>query len=534
MSMMARHRKLVERLENELETSPGRYRSKLLALALLGYAVLLGLLVLAFGLSFGLVTLLLLTSPMLLLKLAKIIWIPLLFGWLLLRALWIRFTPPEGYWLAAGEAPQLQAEVEQLRQAAGAPRLDGILIDDELNAAAISLPRFFGLFGQRHYLLLGLPLMQLLSAQELRAVIAHEFGHFGGRHGRFGGWIYRVRASWERLLAALDNGDNLTGKLLGKFFRWYSPYFNAYSYALARRNEYEADAVAARLAGAEVAGQALVRVHLASTHLQTRFWPGIESRLHDMSEPPARLHQEMAESLRQMQPDDATQLQQLATHLGDPDDTHPTLAQRLAALQVPLTLASPPPHSAAEVWLGQLLPVLEAQFDAAWQAAAAEDWQHTHGLFQEGKTRLAELEARAQLTPSEVVEQAMLTVRLHPDCDAINLYRQALTRAPEEAELYLHLGACLLHEGEREGLAHLAEAMRRDVRCEIDALEQMYHFHRERHEDAALDAVMQPMPAGKPTCTRAAPSSVRTHCKPMHWMRPHVPALSPCLPRLIG
>lgn len=177
MSMMARHRKLVERLENELETSPGRYRSKLLALALLGYAVLLGLLVLAFGLSFGLVTLLLLTSPMLLLKLAKIIWIPLLFGWLLLRALWIRFTPPEGYWLAAGEAPQLQAEVEQLRQAAGAPRLDGILIDDELNAAAISLPRFFGLFGQRHYLLLGLPLMQLLSAQELRAVIALSLIH---------------------------------------------------------------------------------------------------------------------------------------------------------------------------------------------------------------------------------------------------------------------------------------------------------------------------------------------------------------------
>lgn len=490
MTMMARHRKLVARLEAELQTSPRGYRAKLMALALLGYAVLIGLLVLAFGLSFGLLALLLLTSPILLLKLAKIIWIPLLFGWLLLCALWIRFTPPEGHRLGREEAPQLQAEVERLRQAVGAPRLDGIFIDDQLNAAAVNLPRFFGLFGQRYYLLLGLPLMQLLSTEQLRSVIAHEFGHFSGRHGRFGGWIYRVRTSWERLLEALDDGS-WTGKIPGRFFRWYSPYFNAYSYALIRRNEYEADAVAAQLAGAEAAGQALVRTHLASEYLQKTFWPDIERRVCDMPEPPARIQQDMAQSLRQPHPDDEARLQRLATRLGDPDDTHPTLAQRLAALQAPLILVPPPAQTAAEAWLGPLLPELEANLSQSWRMAVAEYWQEQHGQLQQDKARLAELEARPPLDARARAEHALLTAHLYPERDVIALYRQALQDEPNNAMAHFHLGVRLLQDGQGEGVFHLREAIRHDGSCEIDALEWICTYHRERHEDAEWDQALQ-------------------------------------------
>ena len=80
-----------------------------------------------------------------------------------MRALWVTFPAPEGHRLDQHEAPLLQAEVERLRVAAGAPRLSGIVVDADLNAAAASVPRALGLLGHRHYLVLGLPLMQLLD-----------------------------------------------------------------------------------------------------------------------------------------------------------------------------------------------------------------------------------------------------------------------------------------------------------------------------------------------------------------------------------
>lgn len=44
-----------------------------------------------------------------------------------------------------------------------------------------------------NYLILGLPLMQAVSPEQFRAIVAHELGHLSRNHSRFAGWIYRVR-----------------------------------------------------------------------------------------------------------------------------------------------------------------------------------------------------------------------------------------------------------------------------------------------------------------------------------------------------
>ena len=141
MASVARYRDLVERLEREARQSPGLYRFKLGLLAGLGFAVLGGTVLLALGMSVGLVLVLVAISPLLLLKLIKVIWIPVAFGWFVLKSLWIRMEPPSGYLLRDGEAADLRAEVEWLREQTGAPPLKGIIIDSQLNAAAASVPR---------------------------------------------------------------------------------------------------------------------------------------------------------------------------------------------------------------------------------------------------------------------------------------------------------------------------------------------------------------------------------------------------------
>ena len=167
-----RHIALVEQLQVELERHPLRYSVKLVLLSLAGFAAVLSPLMLA-TLCLGATVVRVRAQGLASLADGWAL-IVLALGLLALRALWLRIPPPIGHLLQREEAPRLRSMVEDLRVAAGAPRLAGIVITDELNAAVVSLPRVLGLPWSRHYLLLGLPLMQQLEADALRAVLAES------------------------------------------------------------------------------------------------------------------------------------------------------------------------------------------------------------------------------------------------------------------------------------------------------------------------------------------------------------------------
>ena len=161
--------------------------------------------------------------------------IKLLFGLgvlaaIILRAFWVRFTPPTGYEVYREDTPRLFLLIDKLTTALGTPPFHHVLIVNELNAAVVQRPRL-GIFGwYQNYLLLGLPLMLAMTPAQFRAVLAHEFGHLGHAHGRFSGWIYRTRMVWSRLLEELRAHDHWGSVLFTKFLNWYAPFFNAYSF----------------------------------------------------------------------------------------------------------------------------------------------------------------------------------------------------------------------------------------------------------------------------------------------------------------
>src|SRR5207249_200161 len=113
-----------------------------------------------------------------------------------------------------------------------------VLLTDDFNAAAAQRPRL-GIFGwQENYLLLGLPLMLALTPGQFRSVVAHELGHLSGNHGKFGGWIYRINRTWEQLVERMTQSRSWVSGIFTKFFGWYMPFFEAYSFVLRRQQEY--------------------------------------------------------------------------------------------------------------------------------------------------------------------------------------------------------------------------------------------------------------------------------------------------------
>ena len=480
----ARHRARVQRLEALAARSPQAYLVRVVLLALLGYGFLIGLLLLLAAAPVAIAWRVVVQGVRFEPQLAIVLLLTGISMVVLLRAMWVRFAVPDGYLLGPDEAPALQAEVERLRTAAGAPPLAGIVIDTQLNAAAASLPRLLGLAGHRHYLVLGLPLLQLLDRDEAAAVIAHEFGHFGEQHGRLSGWLYRVRFTWYRAIEGLTASGFLLSMPIARFYMWYAPLFDAWSFVLARAHEFRADAIAARVAGQAAMASALLRLEHGSGRLQSTLWPRVLARAHVQSYMPAQLLAPLAEGLRAAPLPDATRLLAIADRDIDPFDTHPVLSRRIEALDVPAVLR--PQGHAAVVWLGDALPTIESTLDRQWRAQLQTDWNTRHTAGAHDRARFRVLDAQSARTPEDVVEHARLFETVEIDRDPLPVFAHALDAHPDSAMLAFRFGVRLLQTGDASGIARLRDAVARDAGAVGPVAEALAALLKDPDLDAGL------------------------------------------------
>ena len=106
------------------------------------------------------------------------------------------------------EQPRLFAFLDKLADSAGAPRAHRVFLSPQVNAAVfydLSVLNFF--LPSRKNLEIGLGLVNSLSLGELRAVLAHEFGHFAQKTMAVGRWVYIAQQVAAHLVARRDKLD---------------------------------------------------------------------------------------------------------------------------------------------------------------------------------------------------------------------------------------------------------------------------------------------------------------------------------------
>ncbi|HEX5646464.1 MAG TPA: M48 family metalloprotease [Nitrospira sp.] len=499
-----RFEQLVRQLEGYAKAHPARYKLKVALLAFAGYAYVAAILGAALALTAGCFVLIKDSSGGHVLRVQVGLGLVVL-ATVIVHALWVRLEPPTGIELQREHAPRLFLLIDKIRAALGTPQFHHVLIVNELNAAVVQVPGL-GLFGwHRNYLLLGLPLMLTFTPAQFRAVLAHEFGHLGRQHGRFSNWIYRARVGWLRLLQAMTTRQHWASFVFTKFLAWYAPFFNAYSFVMAREQEYEADRNAARLVGPHCMKDTLASLAVVGGLLRESFWPSLDQRNRETATPPNTYLHDLAGAIQAPATRERAQVffsEALHEQTGYADP-HPSLADRLAALdKVPAKKGAPPASasipqllgtdedSAARYYLGRTCDELCSQLNREWVEQTQDAWKQTYDERQKTQARMFELREKSssgELTEDELWEYATTVELFEGGEAAVPLLRQLVHRSPDHVSANFALGRLLLAQGDRTGLERLelATARDRDAFLSTAALAEEFLIRVGQHEEAA-------------------------------------------------
>ncbi|MBD9480692.1 M48 family metallopeptidase [Pseudoxanthomonas sp. PXM02] len=186
--------------------------------------------------------------------------------------------------ITAAQHPELFAFLHRLADEARAPRPYRVFLSPRVNASVFyDLTLLNLLLPSRKNLEIGLALVNVLSLGELKAVLAHEFGHFAQRSMAVGRWVYVAQQIAAHIVAKRDALDTVLAtlsrldlriawigwalslvvwsirSLVEIVFRWVL----IAQRALSREMEFQADLVAASLTGSDALVHALHKLGAA-------------------------------------------------------------------------------------------------------------------------------------------------------------------------------------------------------------------------------------------------------------------------------
>ena len=197
---------------------------------------------------------------------------------------------PQGIEVNEQNQPKLFGFLNQLADEVGAPRPHRVFLTPQVNAAVfydLSLINLF--FPSKKNLIVGMGLVNSLNLGELKAVLAHEFGHFSQGSMLVGRWVYITQQIIVHMVATrdwLDKAINFVARFDIRI-AWVGWILNIVIWsirsvvdtlfnviiiaerALSREMEFNADLVAVSVTGSDALVNALHKLQAADQAWQT-------------------------------------------------------------------------------------------------------------------------------------------------------------------------------------------------------------------------------------------------------------------------
>ncbi|MGW5345467.1 M48 family metallopeptidase [Streptomyces sp. HUAS TT3] len=338
------------------------------ALVLLAGFYLLGLVLVAVlaGVDFGAYTAGLRGFALLkLIAVTGVLAVPIVRGMFMLRT--PKGEPVPGVPVGPEQEPVLWRAVREVAEQVGTRAPDEIVLTSDVNAAVSEDSRLLGLLPGTRRLYLGLPLMTGLDEMQLRAVLAHEMGHYANFDTRLTPLIARGRAQLTRTVAHFHeradakvskerarqeekaqkriakgkkahevdtSGQGATYRAMAKIYTAYGRFYLRATRSSGRRQELAADLASVRVAGRDAAASALREFNaLGPAH---EFYMDSYATLGlgaDLLPRPGQVFGGLRSLLDARTGELDDMRRELPTEPADPYDSHPPLAERVARIE---------------------------------------------------------------------------------------------------------------------------------------------------------------------------------------------------------
>ncbi|MEW5820073.1 MAG: M48 family metalloprotease [Cyanobacteriota bacterium] len=471
---------LISDLEPFAKEKPGEYRFRVVLLSLLSYVFLATIFIA------GLFVILLLLILMLAVGKASIACIKFLIPlfvvlYSIVKSLKIQFDKPFGLEVKREDVRPLYDMVDELRESLVVPKIHKILIDYSYNAYIAQIPRL-GIFGfPQNYLVLGLPLMQSLTYEEFKSIVAHELGHLSEEHGKMSSKVYSIKQIWSNLLKRLEQESSVFLMPLLSFARWYVPFYNAYTFALSRQNEYEADSLAAKLVGVENVGQAMINSYIKGMYHDTEYWSKFyKQAINNYNVPQKAITLLVRDIENALEIETANKnLDICLAEKSSFNNVHPSLTDRLKNIGYKPKIFKQSKSNAAIILLEKSHKDLVNKLDESWAYFNKPLWEQDYRYYQELKAiseKLIDKALKNTITLEEAWELAVSKHVLEGKEVALSLYEIVLDYAPDHSHACYRIGKILLSNGDENGIKYINKAIIKDYSLRENGLWELYNY----------------------------------------------------------
>lgn len=180
--------------------------------------------------------------------------------------------------------PKLFKMIEEIANEVKTDMPKKVFISDQVNASVFYNSSFWSmLMPVRKNLIIGYGLVNLTTEQELKGILAHEFGHFSQDSMKVGSYVYNCNRIVYNLVYENSSFENIVRKvssfhafflivvgfslLIMKLYQFILKglykVINLTHLSLSREMEFHADAVATNIVGSEIMGSTLARLDLS-------------------------------------------------------------------------------------------------------------------------------------------------------------------------------------------------------------------------------------------------------------------------------
>ena len=340
--------------------------------------------------------------------------VAILFMYASVRTVQLRFSHVKGLKLTKEMTPDLFDVIAEVRSHFKRPAIKNVVITEKFECRIESVPRLGIPMASFNTLVIGLPMMQVLSPEEFRCELSRCIGQNSRAIPSLTLFVYKSHNLWSMYNESLSKYKKFGTSPLRWFFKTYSRLFEIIAAPAIRMEELEADLFALEYINEDEVFEALKSEAISRTLLKTHYWPHVRNMVMKNPNVAIKPFANLEKSVRSdaMQDNRKKWLNDAYITGQFPGDLMPSFRQRMECIgHLKIRTIPVLGMNSAEKYLGDTRKNIIPIIDKLWRSTTLSHWVREYKEQQRDIGIIKDLSRKSQkniLWPKDIIYYACI------------------------------------------------------------------------------------------------------------------------------